>query len=54
MSTGVGGKNKDWGFPQQEPGLGITQGVYVCVHVWTSVLGVFCFYKDVKLLGGVV
>lgn len=33
MSTGVGGKNRDWGFPHQEPGLGITQGVYVCLYM---------------------
>lgn len=44
MSTGVGGKNKDWGFPQQEPGLEITQGVYVCLYMCGPVCLVCCVF----------
>lgn len=54
---GGGGQEQRLGFsPTGARSWNNTGCVCVFVHVWTSVLGVFCFYKDVKLFwgGGVV
>lgn len=47
---GGGGQEQRLGFsPTGARSWNNTGCVCVFVHVWTSVLGVFCFYKDVKL-----
>lgn len=46
-----GVENKDWGFPSGTLRWNNTGRVCVFVHVWNSMLGVSCLYRDGKLVG---